>query len=154
MITRSPAETRALGVALSNLLEPGDVVLLAGELGTGKTELAKGIGEGLGVQEPLVSPTFTIAREYDGRLPLVHADLYRLERGDDGAVLGKEVLDLGLEECDDGVTVVEWGDAAAALIGHGDYLEVRLERGDEDDERVITLVPVGASWQARAVELT
>jgi tRNA threonylcarbamoyladenosine biosynthesis protein TsaE len=147
VITRSPAETRALGVALANVLEPGDVVLLAGELGTGKTELAKGIGAGLGVKEPIVSPTFTIAREYEGRLALVHADLYRLERGE-------EVLDLGLEERDDGVTVVEWGDAAASLIGHGDYLEVRLERGDQDDERVITLEPVGASWRARAVELT
>ena len=153
-VTRSTDETLELARAVGELLRPGDVVSLVGELGAGKTVFARGVARALGVTELVVSPTFTIAREYEGRLPLVHADLYRLERGKDGQVLGEEVLDLGLEERDDGVTVVEWGDAAAALIGHGDYLEVRLERGDEDDERVITAVPVGASWQARAVELT
>src|SRR5581483_7751535 len=100
----TPAATRALGRALAELLEPGDTLLFAGALGAGKTELAKGVAEGLGVREPVVSPTFTIAREYVGRLHLVHVDVYRLDRM-------QEVLDLGLEDVpDDAVTIVEWGD--------------------------------------------
>lgn len=145
VVTRSPAATRALGRALAPVLRAGDLVLLAGELGTGKTELAKGIGDGLGVDETIVSPTFTIAREYEASIPLVHVDVYRLDRV-------QEVIDLALEERDDAVTVVEWGDAASRVFPI-DRLEIGLRRGDgedSDDQRTVTLEPGGDSWRARA----
>ena len=90
---------------------PGDVVVLAGELGAGKTVFAKGIATALGITEPVVSPTFTIVREYDGPIPLVHVDVYRLDHL-------QELLDLGLDDLvgDDAVTVVEWGDRVTALL--------------------------------------
>lgn len=139
--TRSPAETRALGTRLAAVLEPGDVILLVGDLGAGKTELAKGIAVGLGVEEAVVSPTFTLAREYEGRLPLVHADAYRLEHG-------RDVADLDVQERDDAVTLIEWGNAVTGVLGIDEYLEVRLSSVG-DDEREITPVPCGPSWQAR-----
>src|SRR3954454_6191052 len=93
--TSSPHETRALGAALAAILRPGDVVVLEGDLGAGKTTFAQGVGRALGIDEPVVSPTFTIVREYDCRVPLAHVDVYRLES------LG-ELHDLGFEEVLDG----------------------------------------------------
>jgi tRNA threonylcarbamoyladenosine biosynthesis protein TsaE len=129
--SRSPEETRAAGRALGGVLEAGDVVVLDGQLGAGKTVFAKGIAEGLGVDETVVSPTFTLAREYAGRLRLVHVDVYRLDHV-------QEFLDLGLEDlaAGDAVTVVEWGEAVAAELP-GERLEVRLalpDRGAGDDD--------------------
>ena len=165
-LSHSPTETRALARAVADVLEADDVVLLAGPLGAGKTEFAKGIAEGLGVTVPVVSPTFTLAREYQGRLRLLHVDVYRLE-------YGQEILDLGLDDLagDDAVTVVEWGDVAAALLP-ADHLEVRLEpvsitdakeadtdlpTGDEDllgdDDRIITFSMSGPSWIERQTAL-
>ena len=151
--SRSPEETRAAGRALGAVLEPGDVILLDGQLGAGKTVFAKGIAEGLGVAETVVSPTFTLAREYAGRVRLVHVDVYRLDRV-------QEFLDLGLEDlaADDAVTVVEWGDAIAAELP-GDRLEVRLVLPDEsagadgsapDEERELRLRFAGPVWHRRA----
>src|SRR5262245_15914856 len=146
--SRSAAETRALGVRLAGVLRPGDVVVLTGDLGAGKTVLAKGIAEGLGVTEPVVSPTFTIVREYEGDVPLLHLDVYRLDHL-------QEVIDLGLDELLDGhaVTVVEWGEAVSALLP-ADRLEVVMmvlppEEAD-DDTRVVELRGVGLAWAARA----
>jgi len=133
--TRSAAETRALARSTATLLRAGDVVLLAGDLGAGKTEFVKGLAEGLGVTEPVVSPTFTLAREYEGTLRLVHVDVYRLDRS-------VELDDLGLEELgDDAVTAVEWGDVAAAAFPT-DRLEVRLEHLDDE--------PAGGNFGLRA----
>jgi tRNA threonylcarbamoyladenosine biosynthesis protein TsaE len=152
LVTHAPEETRAVGVAIAPLLEPGDVVLLAGPLGAGKTELVKGVAAGLGIEETVVSPTFTIAREYvpahPGGLRLLHVDVYRLDTA-------HEVLDLGLEDlAGDGVMVVEWGDAVAALLP-ADHLEIRIELPDDgpDDDRALTFTPSGRSWGARAVAL-
>jgi len=133
----------ALAEAVGALLRPGDVVVLAGDLGSGKTTFAKGVGRALAVDEPIVSPTFTIVRQYDGRLPLVHVDVYRLDHL-------QELHDLGLEELidDEAVTLVEWGDAVAAYLPP-DRLEVRLEAGAGDDDRAVTLAPQGPSWLAR-----
>lgn len=145
-VTHSAAETRALGRALGSVLARGDVVLLAGGLGAGKTELTKGIADALGVAEAVVSPTFTLARRYEGRVPLLHVDLYRLDRV-------QELIDLGLEEdADEAVTVVEWGDVAAAHLPL-DRLEIRLDRVTADDDRWVTIVAEGPSWQARRSEL-
>ena len=146
--TRSPDETRALGRAIAALLEPGDVVLLAGDLGAGKTTFAQGLAEGLGVTEPVVSPTFTLAREYEGRLKMVHVDVYRLDHA-------SEILDLGLEDLagDDGVTVVEWGDVAAGFVP-GEHLVVQLDAvPDDDSARAVTVDPVAGSWRARSAAL-
>ena len=146
VVTHSAAATRAVGRACAPLLRAGDLVLLAGELGAGKTELAKGIGEGLGVDETVVSPTFTIAREYDAVIPLVHVDVYRLDRV-------QEVFDLALEERDDAVTVVEWGDAASSAFP-ADRLEIALDRaGGADDDRSVRFEVCGDGWRARADEL-
>lgn len=145
--TRSAAETRALGARVAAAFEVGDVVLLVGDLGAGKTELAKGIAEGLGIEETVVSPSFTLAREYEGRVPLVHADAYRLEHG-------HEAFDLGVQERDDAVTVIEWGNVLAAILGLDDALEIRL-RITGEQTREITLVPTSPrTWQRRFAALT
>jgi tRNA threonylcarbamoyladenosine biosynthesis protein TsaE len=143
-LTRSAAETLAVAEAVGALLRPGDVVVLAGDLGTGKTTFARGVARSLGVTGPVVSPTFTIVREYEGRVRLLHVDVYRLERIQD-------LHDVGFEEMvgDDAVTLVEWGDVVAALLPR-ERLEVRLAAGAGDDDRVVTLVPQGPSWLVRA----
>lgn len=109
--SRSPQATQALGRKLGELAQPGDVLLLVGGLGMGKTCLAQGLARGLGIAEPVSSPSFVLLREYQGRLPLYHIDLYRLERQ-------AEVADLGLDEYfyGPGVSAVEWADRALDLM--------------------------------------
>jgi tRNA threonylcarbamoyladenosine biosynthesis protein TsaE len=146
VVTRSVEETRALGEQLGrDVLAPGDVVVLSGELGAGKTALAQGVGRGLEVDGPVVSPTFTLVREYKGRHPLCHVDLYRLE-------WVQELHDLGIEEhLDESVTLIEWGEIAASALP-ADRLEVRLTAGVRPDERIIELVLLG-SWRSRSRRL-
>lgn len=139
----SEADTRALGRRLASLLRAGDVVLLAGDLGSGKTVFASGIAEGLGVAEPVVSPSFILARRYEGLMGMVHADLYRL-----GSSAEVEDLDL-LESAENGVLVVEWGEAAARCFPE-DHLLVRIE-ADETGVRTVALEQRG-SWQQRPLE--
>lgn len=148
VVTRSTDETLALARSVGELLRPGDVVSLAGDLGTGKTVFARGVARALGVDEPIVSPTFTIVREYEGRVPVVHVDVYRIETF-------QELHDLGFEEVvrDDAVTLVEWGDVVDGMLP-GDRLDVRLVAGAGDDERVIEIEGRGRTWRARAAELT
>ena len=132
----SPGRTRALGAALAPHLRPGDVVLLSGELGAGKTVLVQGVAAGLGVLEPATSPSFALVHEHRGAsLRLLHADAWRLASPE-------EAVDLALaEEVDDGRTalVVEWGE----------HLGVVLQTGPGDDERTIELFLQGPSWEAR-----
>ena len=138
----TPADTRALGAALAGLLRPGDLVVLAGPLGAGKTALTQGIGAGLGVTEPVTSPTFVIARVHrGGRLPLVHVDAYRL-----GAVADVDDLDLDASTTES-VTVVEWGQGLVEQLAD-EHLEVRLDRR-EDDVRSALLLPHGPGWEER-----
>lgn len=142
--TSSVDETRDLGAALSSLARPGDLVVLAGDLGAGKTALVQGLGRGLGVEQRITSPTFTLVHVYeDGRLPVHHLDVYRLDQL-------SEALDLGLAEILDegGVVLIEWGDAITPVLPH-DYLEVRLTFGPGDDDREIALRPVGSRWVGR-----
>ncbi len=141
--TKSADDTRDLAAQISSLVRPGDVVLLSGELGAGKTTFAQGFGRGLGVTEPVVSPTFVLMRSYPGRLPLVHCDVYRLDHL-------QEVIDLGLPELlDDGaVALVEWGDVVASALP-ADFLEVRMEFGDGEDDRTLRFRAVGPRWSAR-----
>lgn len=141
----SPGRTRALGAALAPHLLPGDVVLLSGELGAGKTVLVQGIAAGLGVDEPATSPTFALVHEHRGDgLRLLHADAWRLASP-------QEAVELALaEEVDDGGTalVVEWGELAAAALP-GDHLRVVLHPGPGEDDRTLELFLEGPSWEAR-----
>lgn len=149
-----PEDTRRLGREVAALLHPGDLVVLVGRLGAGKTVFVKGIADGLGVAGEVTSPTFVIARVHrpdparGGRLPLVHVDAYRL-----GGVAEVDDLDLdaALEES---VTVVEWG---GGLVEHltDAWLEVRLDRSsDADDTRTAELVGHGGDWAQRLATLT
>lgn len=142
--TSTPGATQALAAALAALVEPGDLVLLAGEMGAGKTAFTQGLGHGLGVTDRITSPTFTIAQEYEGTsLTLHHLDVYRLEHLD-------EALDAGLGEIvDEGaLVVIEWGDAVVPVLPR-DFLEIRFAFGEGDDERAIELRLVGPRWSAR-----
>jgi tRNA threonylcarbamoyladenosine biosynthesis protein TsaE len=146
MRSTGPEQTRAVARSLARLLEPGDVLLLAGPLGAGKTELTKGLAEGLDVKEPVVSPTFTLAREYQGRLRLLHVDVYRLDTAG-------EVIDLALDEDEESsVTVVEWGDVAAAVMPT-EHLLVRIDLTDDPDARDITFECSGPAWLSREASL-
>lgn len=136
-------DTRSIGEAIEPLLVPGDALALTGELGAGKTTFAQGVARGMGVSGHVVSPTFTLIREYrTGRIPIVHADVYRLDRVQD-------VVDLGLEEvAQDAVLLVEWGDAVEALLPSG-HLVVELTVPGEGEERSVALWAEGDVWRAR-----
>lgn len=139
-------ETRALGRVLASVLRAGDLVVLSGPLGAGKTAFAQGVGAGLGVRGDVTSPTFVIARVHPGgRVPLVHADAYRLGAAPDplGEVDALD-LDATLEES---VTLVEWGEGLVERLGD-EHLEVRIDRRD-DESRVVEFVPSGGDWAAR-----
>jgi tRNA threonylcarbamoyladenosine biosynthesis protein TsaE len=138
----APEDTRALGAALAEVVRAGDLIVLIGPLGAGKTALTQGLGQGLGVREPVTSPTFVIARVHSGgRVPLVHVDAYRL-----GSVADVDDLDLDAS-ADESVTVVEWGQGLVEQLTD-EHLEVRLDRGD-DDVRTAVLVPHGTGWTER-----
>ena len=144
LVVATAEQMRELGRRLADALAPGDLVVLTGDLGAGKTTLVQGIGAGLGVDGRVVSPTFVIARVHrGGRIPLVHVDAYRL-----GSVVEVDDLDLdaSLEES---VTVVEWGSGLVEQLA-GDRLELNLARSsDPDDEtRTVTITPVGARWSS------
>ena len=149
--TTTAEETRAVGSALAPLLRLHDVILLTGELGAGKTTLVRGVARGLGAQEHVASPTFTLVREYvSGRIPIAHVDVYRLDRL-------QEVLDLALDELEDGecVLIVEWGDAVEELLP-ADRLVLEMRTTDptgHDETRAISVHAEGPAWDERADEL-
>ena len=142
--TTSVDDTRDLAAEVAALAAPGDLIVLAGDLGTGKTAFAQGFARGLGVEEPVTSPAFILVHTYQGRLPLVHLDVYRLETM-------QELVDLGIAELlDDGaVTLIEWGDAVAPGLP-ADFLEVRLEAPGGPDDRLFSIRSVGPGWPPRA----
>ncbi|MET8142918.1 tRNA (adenosine(37)-N6)-threonylcarbamoyltransferase complex ATPase subunit type 1 TsaE [Sphaerisporangium sp. NPDC005288] len=136
-------EMWALGEEVARLLRPGDLVVLSGPLGAGKTTLVQGIAEGLKVRGPITSPTFVISRVHPslaGGPALVHADAYRL-----GGALEVDDLDLDAS-LEDSVTVVEWGEGLVEGLAD-DRLEITIERGDAGDERLVRLRGVGARWK-------
>ena len=142
--TETADQTREVGQAVASMLQPRDTVVLTGDLGAGKTTLVQGIGRGLGVEDHVASPTFTLVREYSGRLDIAHVDVYRLERIQD-------VVDLALDELGgpERVLLIEWGDAVSDLLPE-DRLRVELttERADAETRRIV-MTPHGRSWAAR-----
>ncbi len=144
--TESPEQTRSLGRLLGGLAGSGDIYLLSGKLGAGKTHLVQGMAFGLGIQEYACSPSFMIARQYQGRLPLYHLDLYRLERPE-------EISDLGLEQYFDGQSVcaIEWADRGSDILP-ADNLTVKMEDLG-DDRRRITFLPRSPRYSKLVKEL-
>ena len=136
---KSAEEMEQLGSKLAGLLKPGDLVLLAGPLGAGKTTLTRGIGKGLKAEGTIQSPTFVLARTH--RIPngkLVHVDAYRLS-----SAVELDDLDIDFENS---IVIVEW--ARDYLNGYSEnFLTVEIERTSEDDERVVTLTPTGNRWK-------
>lgn len=142
--TSSPRQTEKVAENLAQLCQPGDVILLTGSLGVGKTCFVRGLARGLGCSEKVASPTFVIVREYRGRLTLYHVDLYRI-KGEDWFREGAEDY-LSAQ----GVTAVEWGEKIEPLL-QSDYLKVELDWGDGENQRFIELVRQG-SWKKRLKE--
>lgn len=137
----TPAETRRWGAELATDLRAGDLLVLTGPLGAGKTVLVQGIAAGLGVSAPITSPTFVIARVHrDGRVPLVHVDAYRLT-----SLVEVDDLDLDVDVADS-VTVVEWGSGLVEHLAES-YLEVRMAREDVGEVRRIDLIGHGERWR-------
>jgi len=130
-ISHSEAQTHRLGARLAPLLQPGDVLALIGDLGSGKTRWVQGVCRGLGVTEPVVSPTFTLVNEYQGRWPIYHIDLYRMA----SAV---ETLTFGLDDYvyGPGLCLIEWADRAADFLPPA-YLTVELYYLEETKRRVV-----------------
>jgi tRNA threonylcarbamoyladenosine biosynthesis protein TsaE len=146
LTTHGASETESVAAALGRVLRPGDLVVLTGELGAGKTTFVKGVARALGVQEHVTSPTFTIVQEYDGAVPVAHVDVYRLERM-------QELHDLGFEELLEGrVVLVEWGEMIAPVLP-SDRVEVRLSMLDDADTRVVEIAAYGPGWAARRATL-
>lgn len=146
--TSSAEETQALAAQLASLLTAGDLIVMSGDLGAGKTAFTQGLGAALGVDEPITSPTFTLVQEYVGNsLRIYHLDVYRLEQL-------AEVADLGLAEMldDEAVTIIEWGDAISSVLPN-DRLELTITLGEADDDRVIHAAVSGTSWTARCSAL-
>jgi tRNA threonylcarbamoyladenosine biosynthesis protein TsaE len=138
-------DTRAFGARLARILRAGDVVILAGPLGAGKTALVQGIGAGLGVSGRIASPTFVIARVHPGgrRVGLVHVDAYRL-----GSVAEVDDLDLDADLADS-VLVVEWGHGLVEQLSDA-RLEIQIDRADDHTEvRAVRLLPYGGDWADR-----
>lgn len=144
--TDSVEGTRRLAAAVAGLASDGDLIVLVGGLGAGKTAFVQGFAAALGVEAPVTSPTFTLANRYEGRLVVNHVDVYRFESL-------SEVVDLDLPELlEAGVTLVEWGDTIRAALPD-DQLEIRLDFGSDDDSRRIFLRVDGARWAARRTAL-
>lgn len=145
-VSHGPRQTQQLGQSLGEIARPGDVILLVGDLGAGKTTLTQGIARGLGVSEYTASPSFVLVREYQGRLPLYHVDLYRLENV-------AEIGDLGLDDyfSGKGVSVVEWADRGLILLPP-EHLLIRIQLYGET-ERVVHFHPRGDRYHSLVSEI-
>jgi tRNA threonylcarbamoyladenosine biosynthesis protein TsaE len=140
LISRSPAETNQLGTRLGELAQPGDIFFLSGNLGTGKTCLTQGIVWGLGSREYALSPTFVLMREIQGRLPLYHMDLYRLDQVE-------EITDLGLDDYlyGRGLCVIEWAEKGLSVLP-AEYLLVKIDYLT-DNERKFEFIAHGKRYE-------
>lgn len=148
IILKGLKETEEFGIKLGSLLKRGDILCLNGDLGAGKTTMTKSIGLGLGVEEYITSPTFALINEYRGRLPVYHFDVYRLENAD-------ELYDLGFDDYfyGNGVCVIEWADKIQRMIPK-DRIVVDIEKGNEDDERLLKISGYGKRYEELIKELS
>jgi tRNA threonylcarbamoyladenosine biosynthesis protein TsaE len=140
-------ETEDFGIKLGRLLEPGDIVCLNGELGAGKTTMTKSIGIGLGVEEYITSPTFTLINQYRGRMPVYHFDVYRLENVE-------ELYDLGFDEYffGNGVCIIEWAEKIERMLPE-DRLVIDIKNGKNIDERTLHISGHGPRYEELIKEL-
>jgi tRNA threonylcarbamoyladenosine biosynthesis protein TsaE len=138
--SKSSEETEALGEKIGRLLKKGDIILLTGDLGAGKTVFAKGIGRGMGINDYITSPTFMLVNEHTGKIPLYHFDVYRIADY-------SELYDIGYEEYfyGDGVCVIEWSEKIEPLLPK-DNLHVFLKMGDAECERNIEIISNGERY--------
>ncbi|MGI6705572.1 MAG: tRNA (adenosine(37)-N6)-threonylcarbamoyltransferase complex ATPase subunit type 1 TsaE [Clostridia bacterium] len=136
----SEKETEEWGRRLGQAIKPGSFIALEGDLGAGKTAFTRGIARGLGIDDPITSPTYTLVQEYEGRLPLYHFDVYRLDDPD-------EILEIGAEEYfyGEGVTVVEWSQRIEDYLSP-EHLIVRIDKGSNDNERELVWLPQGQQY--------
>jgi tRNA threonylcarbamoyladenosine biosynthesis protein TsaE len=140
--TSAVAHTQSLAASMASVIQEGDLLVLVGDLGAGKTAFTQGLARALGVDEPVTSPTFTLANRYEGDMAVNHLDVYRLESL-------AEAADLAIDELlDDGVTLVEWGDIIRPTLPE-DRLEVRIRYEDGDDDRRLDFTLVGPRWTER-----
>lgn len=141
--TYSAEETRIVGASLAPVLLPGDVISLSGDLGAGKTAFVQGVAIALGVEARVTSPSFTIVHEYEGRFPIIHLDVYRLDSF-------QQVIDLGFEEYLDphSIVLIEWGEAIAPMLPRR-HLDVDIRRAQDpssEEERCLIFRPHGTEW--------
>ncbi|WP_082816921.1 tRNA (adenosine(37)-N6)-threonylcarbamoyltransferase complex ATPase subunit type 1 TsaE [Anaerosporomusa subterranea] len=148
LLTMTPEETEEFGFRIGTRLQAGDCLCLTGTLGAGKTLLAQGIARGLGVTDPVTSPTFTVLQVYQGRLPVYHYDLYRLRRSE-------ELIDIGFDEYSgpSGVTLIEWPDMFPESMPE-EALWVELSPESDGQARKITLTPHGNRYSVLLKELS
>jgi len=139
-VTESVEETAKIGEQLGRLLDTGNIICLSGDLGAGKTAFTKGIAKGLGVEDYVTSPTYTIINEYQGRLPLYHFDVYRLNDVEEMYELGYEEYFFG-----DGVVVLEWADVVRDIIPK-ERLWITILNTRGDDSREIIMEPTGEAY--------
>ncbi len=146
LVTHSAEQTQKLGISIGKLAEPGDIYLLIGELGAGKTCLTQGIAYGLDIQEYALSPSFVIMRELHGRLPLYHMDFYRLDNI-------AEISDLGLDDYlyGKGVCVIEWANKGLAVLPE-DHLLIKIDYVN-DNERSFAIEPKGERYLRMLAQL-
>ena len=143
----SLSDTHQTADSVAEIIQSGDLILLVGDLGAGKTAFTQGFGVSLGVKEAITSPTFTLARTYQGTLEIHHLDVYRIDQIE-------EVRDLALPELFEGnsVTLIEWGDQILSALPK-DHLEISFEYGEADSARLITITANGSSWNSRMPDL-
>ena len=146
IIARNIKDTEKLGKIIAGCIDKGTVICLDGELGAGKTALTRFIAREFGVKENIVSPTFTIIKEYEGKLPFYHMDVYRIDSEDD-------MYDLGYDEYiySEGVTVIEWADLIKGILPE-ERIDIRIKRID-DDKREISIEGKGLIFEKLAREL-
>ena len=141
IVLKGLKETEKFGKKLGSLLQGGDIISLIGDLGAGKTTLTKSIGKGLGVEDYITSPTFTLINEYKGRVWVYHFDVYRLEGTED-------LLDLGYEDYfySDGVVIIEWADKIKDILPK-DRVDIKIEKCNELDNRIICISGIGGAYE-------
>ncbi len=147
IILKGLEETEEFGEKLGSLLKPGDIVSLIGDLGAGKTTLTKSIGKGLGIEDYITSPTFTLVNEYKGKYWVYHFDVYRLDNIE-------ELDDLGFDEYfySNGVSIIEWGDRIEKFLPK-EKINIQIEKGKELDDRIVTIFGEGNRLEELVKEL-